>query len=370
MSFAYENQGGSTFLVYAVEEGEQLDSMSAGMIINNRIPGLLKAVFTQTGANRSVRYPVSSKIPVKQYFSAPVSRKRLLAVFRSVLDAVLSAEEYMIGPDMLVLDTEYMFADAATGETELICLPVIREDPGRSDLGAFFKHVMFTAQFDQTEDRGYAAKIINYLNGGSAFSPEQFQDLLAELGTADKSAPAGPGNAEYPPVPPPPAAPNTPWAVSAAPAAPGMTAPPPPAQGFSAFPMGGQQTQGPGGMASFPGNSQWDPGTVILEQEPSARQSAPYLLRKRGGEKIPLTKPIFRVGRDIELNDYAVTDNVYVGHSHCHIVFRDGAYFVVDDNSKNRTSVNGAAAPPGREVRLTHGCKLSVANEEFEFRLY
>ena len=453
MNLTYENQGGSTFLVCAIEEGEQLDSMSAGMLNHNDIPGLVKAEFTQTGANRSVRYNVSSKIPVKQYFSGPVNKKRLLGVCLGIVDAILSAEEYMIGPDMLVIDTEYMFTDAAAGETALICLPVIREDP-QVDLCAFFKRVMFSAQYDQTEDRGYTAKIINYLNGAAAFSPERFKELLTELSSADKSAPVGPGNAEYPPVPPAAAAPKTPWAAPVAPmasvppagpaapmafvpptgplmpeapvpptgpltpeapvpptgpvapmasvpptgpvapmasvpptgpAAPMASVPPtgpvapaapvspPPGQGFSAFPMGGRQTQTPGGFsgaASFPQDSQWDSSTVILDRESSSRQITPHLFRTRNSEKIPISKPIFRLGRDIESNDYAITDNIYVGHSHCHIVSRDGEYFVVDDNSKNRTCVDGTAIPPGQEIKLTHGCRLRVANEDFEFRLY
>ena len=103
---------------------------------------------------------------------------------------------------------------------------------------------------------------------------------------------------------------------------------------------------------------------------PAARPVTPCLLRKRGGEKIPITKPVFYLGRDVEGNDHAITDNIYVGHRHCHIVSRGGEFFVVDDNSKNRTFIDGTSIPAGQEVRLTHGCTLRLANEDFEFRLY
>ena len=63
-------------------------------------------------------------------------------------------------------------------------------------------------------------------------------------------------------------------------------------------------------------------------------------------------------------------DNIYISHGHCHIVSRDGMYFVVDNNSKNHTYVDGIQVPPGQEVKLTHGCKLRIANERFEFMLY
>lgn len=133
--------------------------------------------------------------------------------------------------------------------------------------------------------------------------------------------------------------------------------------------------QAGGGSADFGDTNYFfngtdDSATVILGQEQNFQQITPHLLRKRNNEKIPINKEIFRMGRDFDFNDYAIVDNRYVGHSHCHIVSRDGEYFVVDDNSKNHTSVNGTRIPSGQEVKLAHGYVLTVADEEFEFRLY
>ena len=109
--------------------------------------------------------------------------------------------------------------------------------------------------------------------------------------------------------------------------------------------------------------------TVILGA--GAQQAVmPYLVRKRNNERIPLNKEFFRLGRDVDFNDYAILDNRYVGHSHCHLVQQDGEYFIVDDNSKNHTKVNGEVITPGQLVKLSHGYVISVADEEFEFKLY
>lgn len=70
MGFSYENQGGSTFLVYPVGKGEQLDSVSAGFLTNNNIPSLIRPVFTQAGSKWFIRYNVSSKVSVKRFFPA------------------------------------------------------------------------------------------------------------------------------------------------------------------------------------------------------------------------------------------------------------------------------------------------------------
>ena len=110
--------------------------------------------------------------------------------------------------------------------------------------------------------------------------------------------------------------------------------------------------------------------TVILNEEHRAEKFHPYLLRKKNGERIPIDKEVFRLGRDVDFNDYALVDNRFVGHSHCHILSRDGEYFVIDDNSKNHTRVNGKQITPGEEVKIAHEYVICVADDELEFRLF
>lgn len=109
---------------------------------------------------------------------------------------------------------------------------------------------------------------------------------------------------------------------------------------------------------------------TVLMDDTDMQQHEPYLLRRRNQEKIKITGSTFRIGRDSEINKYVIRDNKYVGHTHCHIVTHDGEYFIVDDNSKNHTSVDGKVIASGEEVRLRNGQRIGVADEEFEFRLY
>jgi len=119
-----------------------IDSMSLGMLTNNKIPGLADTLFTQMDSTKYVKYNVSAKIPVSQFFAGAVNKKRLLGVFRGIVDAILSAEDYMLDENSILLDLEYIFADVTTCETVLVCLPVVCEEK-RQDLGAFFKGLMF-----------------------------------------------------------------------------------------------------------------------------------------------------------------------------------------------------------------------------------
>lgn len=109
---------------------------------------------------------------------------------------------------------------------------------------------------------------------------------------------------------------------------------------------------------------------TTLFNDRSNFKTTPTLVRKRNNERIRIDAPVFRIGRDASFNNYAVTDNRYVGHTHCHIVSRDGEFFLVDDNSKNHTYLDGSQIPPSTEIKLSHGQKIRLSDEEFEFRLY
>lgn len=187
--FTYENQGTNTYLVYQVSEDDVIDSISLGMLTNNKISGLAPTFFTQLDTIKYIKYNVSSKISVQQFFSGPVNKKRLIGVFKGVTDAILSAEEYMIDINSILLDLNYIFADVSTCEAVLICAPIVNEKQSNIDLGVFFKNIMFTTQFDQTENCDYVARIINYLNSVPVFSLESFKELLSSIA---KEAPTQP----------------------------------------------------------------------------------------------------------------------------------------------------------------------------------
>lgn len=75
-NFTYENQGNSSYLVYTLAEEEMTDSMSLGMITNNKIPGLASAMFMQMNSVRYMKYNISSKIPVSRFFFGPGQQKK------------------------------------------------------------------------------------------------------------------------------------------------------------------------------------------------------------------------------------------------------------------------------------------------------
>lgn len=515
MNFTFENQGTNTYLVYAVQPEDSIDTMSLGMLTNNKILGLAQTMFTQMDTTKYIKYNISAHVSVKQFFSGSVNKKRLIGVFKGIVNAMLSAEDYMIDTHSILMDMDYIFADVSTCETVLICLPIVEVEKNQVELGSFFKNIMFSTQFDSTENCDYVAKIINYLNSAPMFSLNEFKAVLDSIDETTQAKPVVQAKAqpvvtppvqkkvveppvattlvqpavtpktETPPVaqkqvpktpvtnapkvPTPPAqrmavpnqAPATPQTANTTPAddtgdeiswfylmqhynkenaekykaqkerkkakktvpqapknsgaftAPG--APVPTAQPVQqntipqnkGFAVPGQPAQAP--VTNIPPQQVQQPAqaqvlqqpvstptqpayqapaqnmnfgettvlgggnageTTVLGVAPTQAQIQPHLIRTKNNEKILLNKPAFRIGKEKSYVDYFIGDNTAISRSHANILTRDGEYFVVDTNSTNHTYVNGMMIQSGSEVKLNHGDKIRLANEDFEFKLY
>ena len=109
--------------------------------------------------------------------------------------------------------------------------------------------------------------------------------------------------------------------------------------------------------------------TTVVDANAFAGAHA-YLLRLKTGDRAPITKPFFRIGKEKSFVDYCISDNSAISRAHAYILNKNGQYFLVDTHSTNHTYINGGMIQPDVETRLFHGAKLRLANEEFEFRLH
>ena len=180
MSFTYENQGNNTYLVYKIGASDNVDTMSLGMITNNKIDGIVPTLYTQSDTDRFIKYNISAKVSAKEFLSGVVNKKRLLGVFISVLKAIKSTEEYMIDARSLLIDLEHIYVDVSKCDAMLVCLPLVRQNES-VNIPMFFKQIMFSTQFDQNENCDYVAQIINYLNSTPVFSVDAFEKLLMDI---------------------------------------------------------------------------------------------------------------------------------------------------------------------------------------------
>ena len=98
--------------------------------------------------------------------------------------------------------------------------------------------------------------------------------------------------------------------------------------------------------------------------------SAAYLIRKKNGEKVMINLQNFKIGKERRRVDYCVADNTNVSRTHADIVYKNGSFYLVDNNSKNGTTVNGASVAAGQERRIANNDIITLADEEFQFRTF
>ena len=176
--FTYENQGTISFLVYNLKDDDVVDTITSGMLLNNKIDGVIPYAYSQVDTKRCFKYNITSKVTLKNYFSGSVNKKRLVGVLQSIAGAILECEDYLISVDKFVFDPEFIYVDVSNYSAFMVCLPLSN---GKSDVVSmrdFSKNIMYSVQFDQSEDCDYVAQIINFLNNSATFSIAEFKRLL------------------------------------------------------------------------------------------------------------------------------------------------------------------------------------------------
>lgn len=97
----------------------------------------------------------------------------------------------------------------------------------------------------------------------------------------------------------------------------------------------------------------------------------PYLIRKKTGEIIQLTKQTFIIGKLDTCCDYVIRGNNAISRLHAVIKYKEDSdsYFIVDCNSTNHIYLNGRRIEAEQPVELKDGMHIHLALEEFIFQL-
>ena len=425
MKEAYENKGAATFLVCELQPGDQLEGVSLRALAGGLLQGFAAASFSQVGATRYIHYDVTGKTPFFRLMKEPVTKKVLLGALTGIADALLSAEANQVDPGTIILDPAHVLTDVNTGETVMICMPLVAFRPGQT-AGMLYNFILSNVRLDNGEDAGFVAQLQDFLKRNPNPAPAA---MKGELSKAEKAVPV-PTEPAIPPVQIVPEQPVQPMQQpqpqtdkpmsmfrlldyhqeqaareqaareqaareqaareqaareqaareqaareqaareqaarelaekeraerkkKAAPkvdfAIPGVPEAPVPVQ--------------PAAMPSV------SPDDTTVVEDGQVTNAHAYLVRLKTGERAPITKSFFRIGKEKSYVDYCISDNSAISRAHAYIVNKDGEYFLADTHSTNHTYINGGMISPDVETPLFHGAKVHFANEEFEFKLH
>ena len=99
-----------------------------------------------------------------------------------------------------------------------------------------------------------------------------------------------------------------------------------------------------------------------------AKKSA-ALIRVNTNEVIWLTAKELRIGSDSEQVDYLIANNSAISRYHAAIIQKRHQYYIIDNHSTNRTSVNHTVLSGGQPWKLNDNDTILLADEPFTFHL-
>ena len=114
--------------------------------------------------------------------------------------------------------------------------------------------------------------------------------------------------------------------------------------------------------------------TTVLSQDAgettvlSRNVNGGTLIRKKNAEQIKVNSETFIIGRERKSVNYCITDNSSISRNHAKLVVENGKTYLVDMKAANGTFVNGAKAMPNQKIELKSGDKITLADEELEFK--
>ena len=312
----------------------------------------------KTRRRHSALYVAPAGLTLDAYLANGLTRTAFLNIITQTVTAIRAAERARFNLANLELDTRYTLVNALSGQLYFLYQPI--RSSRQQNRNGFLREVCSRSTFPTEADMDFLRTFDELVSRPRTVTTQELEAYVRSY--SGKREPADPvqtgGGVSVPFVVPPfqSPAPIPPWEMADAPAAPANGAapvqtPPFPQRGTLPF-------RQPDGM---------QPGTQPLR--PEERGQVAELLCRRTGVRTQIAQQVFRIGKSCTAADLCVDDNPTVSRRHAEIRVRDGACFLVDQNSTNHTYVNGRELVPQTECLLTEGCVIRFADEEFIYQI-
>lgn len=369
-------------------KGQQLSEWEFNAINSDEVTGLLRLEARKKGLIYNLEYDITGFIPFLEFLRIPMTRETFARVLDNILENLRSVNEKHFNPQLILYDMDKIYINPSTQRIFFAYVPLQPFENGGS-LQEMLRSIIQYGAFDENEDCEYISEYITILNKGinfSAFDLEQYSARLLKAvnGQQDTGTVECPrchavlpadtvlcdcgfklrgltgstnrgkqqvydmfqnmGEARTPEKPSaPPEKPTNP---------PEKPSDPPEKQAPPQEPR--EPERKPSGRKL----------TTVLSLYDQEEPSRAWLVREPSGEKIPVDRFPFRLGR--ESGDYVVP-NRYVSEPHMELRSRSGRFYAVDLGSTNKTYVDAAPIPPHQEQEIFSGTRLRLANERFQF---
>ncbi len=180
MDFSFRQQiiGDAVRLVLNVEEDFAMDEFALNMMNRNDPGHLVSVQLVQRDRSFYLQYDVNDMQPLQSRMAAKMRKREVMHVLNSVIEAFEEAEDYMLTEDILVLDRNYVYVDAA-GECRFLCVPCKQEQPGNQIL--FLRGLVERMMGCYADADTFLYDLVNAFNRDGIRRLSDMKDLLRRL---------------------------------------------------------------------------------------------------------------------------------------------------------------------------------------------
>ena len=367
---------------------------------------LVRGITRPNAEGKKLTYTVPADITLQDYLKSGIGKKEFFVVIAQIIEVTKRIEKYGLNINNLVLNLPYVYMNRMTKEINFIYQPVINKEVSTS-IYAFVNDVAYAATFPLAEDTQFINDFMKYLQNMERYSateieqyilkkhPETYRQVKREQpkSTVLQSKAFDQTGRSYVYKPEE----NERETALLA-------------EGYDDNLATGlldeendddlatgllyEEDVVDSGMLQYDDDlatgllyeedvvdsgplryddDEMETTVLIAEDEPQTMllnevvQKYPYLIRLATYEQVEINKPVFRIGKERSYVDYFVANNSAVSRLHADIIERNNTYYIKDNNSTNRTYVNGTAVRAGQEIQINEGDQIMLANETFEF---
>lgn len=381
-----------------LQKPEQINERELSVFQNKMIRGLMRPVVRN---EKKIDYTAPIGIYLKKYLQSGITKYDFFLIIAQIAEAVNKIEYNDFSYDNLVLNLDYIFINERTKEVQFVYQPVISLLPHEeSNIFSLLYQIVNSTQLQLNESEYFLSDFVTFLRNLLYFETKPIEDYIMQkqpdvysqvkrqrkgdskflkdkLYDDNGSGYGYESNAQF----------NnqqhsndTDSSYSSNQSAinnQGENSPftYQPNNSFgSAFYQGNPIDSKSAYENGVPFNNGSE-GTTVLDDggtsvlNDNSHSVYPYLIRLSNYERVDVNKPSFRIGKEKSYVDYFVMNNSAVSRIHADIITRNGRYFIKDNNSTNRTFVNGSVIPFEQEVEIFDGDAIMLANEAFEFHV-
>lgn len=175
--FSFMEREQKRFISYSLNNGDILVKTELEMLKNNNISGVLPVSEIHDNNNVVLLYNITSKQQFTQRMSGVFSGEQLYKMLLSICKTILILDEYMINPEHLIFEMEYMCFDYEKDEAQFMVLPVkdIKKIP---DIHNLLTNIFNNLQYSDNILREFPNYIYNYARHSPKTDIKDFKKFL------------------------------------------------------------------------------------------------------------------------------------------------------------------------------------------------